>query len=95
MLEKGDSSVMYIPACPLTKANARYLLRQREAFWDGRPGPRFPGGKGESEHIGRMTKTNIEAAGGEDGLRAMGLASWEAELESERGILSIANSIAR
>ena len=30
-----DSSVMYIPCCPLTEANAKYLVRQREAFADG------------------------------------------------------------
>lgn len=32
---KDDSSVMYIPACPLTEANAEYLVRQREAFFEG------------------------------------------------------------
>jgi len=32
---KTDSSVMYIPACPLTEANAEYLVRQREAFFGG------------------------------------------------------------
>lgn len=26
---------MYIPACPLTEANAEYLKRQREAFFNG------------------------------------------------------------
>lgn len=31
----ADSSVMYIPACPLTETNARYLVRQREAFSEG------------------------------------------------------------
>ncbi len=62
---------------------------------DGTPGPDFPGGKGESENVGRMTKKDIEIADGEDGLRAMGLASWEAELESERDIVSVANSITR
>jgi hypothetical protein len=92
---KGDSSVMYIPACPLTEVNVRYLVRQRNAFLDGTPGPDFPGGKGESEHVGRMTKKDIETAGGENGLRAMGLASWEAEFESERDIVSVANSIVR
>ena len=30
-----DSSVMYIPACPLTEANAEYLKRQRESFFEG------------------------------------------------------------
>lgn len=32
---KDDSSVMYIPACPLTETNADYLVRQREAFFEG------------------------------------------------------------
>ena len=32
---KSDSSVLYIPACPLTEVNAQYLTRQREAFWQG------------------------------------------------------------
>ena len=36
---KDDSSVMYIPACPLTEANAGYLVRQREAFFEGRSPP--------------------------------------------------------
>ena len=31
-----DSSVMYIPASPLTEANARYLVRQRETFFEGK-----------------------------------------------------------
>ena len=35
----NDSSVMYIPCCPLTEANAKYLVRQREAFADGRSRP--------------------------------------------------------
>ena len=30
-----DSSVIYIPACPLTETNAEYLKRQREAFLEG------------------------------------------------------------
>ena len=36
---KDDSSVMYIPACPLTEANAGYLVRQREAFFEGMSQP--------------------------------------------------------
>jgi hypothetical protein len=87
------SSVMYIPACPLTEVIARYLVRQREASSNGTPAPDFPGGKGESEHVGKMRKDDIECAGGEDGLRAMGLANWETQLESEREIVRVANSI--
>jgi hypothetical protein len=48
-----DSSVLYIPVCPTTVLNAQYLVRQREAFVQGTPGPDFPGGKGESEHVDR------------------------------------------
>ena len=90
---KGDSSVMYIPACPLTEVNAGYLVRQREAFMDGTPGPDFPGGKGESGHVGRMRKEDVKAAGGEDALRAMGLTNWSSQSESEKEIVRVANSI--
>ena len=76
---EGDSSVLYIPACPLTEANAEYMVRQREAFLSGVPGPDFPGGVGESGHAGRMVREDVKTAGGEEGLRAMGFGSWEAE----------------
>ncbi|GKT95431.1 DUF1479 domain protein [Colletotrichum tofieldiae] len=66
----GDSSVMYIPVCPATDLNAGYLARQREAFRRGLPGPDFPGGKGESEHVGRPGE---EAIRGAEARRAMGL----------------------
>ena len=36
---KTDSSVMYIPTCPLTETNAQYLGRQREAFQQGAINP--------------------------------------------------------
>jgi hypothetical protein len=89
----GDSSVLYIPACPLTENNTRYLVRQREAFLDGTPGPDFPGGKGESEHIGRMTKKDIEAVGGEEALSAMGFGGWKAFSQIEREVVRAANEI--
>jgi len=34
---KNDSSVLYIPACPLTERNAEYLVRQRDCFLRGKP----------------------------------------------------------
>ncbi|KAJ7671456.1 hypothetical protein DFH06DRAFT_116359 [Mycena polygramma] len=37
-----DSAVMYIPAVPLTPANARYLERQKDDFLKGVPPPDFP-----------------------------------------------------
>ncbi|POR39726.1 Uncharacterized protein TPAR_00084, partial [Tolypocladium paradoxum] len=43
---RADSSVLYIPVCPVTDMNAAYLARQRAAFRAGTPGPDFPGGEG-------------------------------------------------
>ncbi|KAF5018876.1 hypothetical protein F66182_9137, partial [Fusarium sp. NRRL 66182] len=40
----SDSSVLYIPVCPVTKQNGEYMARQRDAFRAGTPGPDFPGG---------------------------------------------------
>ena len=73
----SDSSVLYIPACPLTEVNVSYMTRQREAFLEGRPGPDFPGGKGEGEFVGRMRIEDVEEAGGVEGLRAAGLEDWD------------------
>ncbi|KAH6615824.1 hypothetical protein B0J18DRAFT_372814 [Chaetomium sp. MPI-SDFR-AT-0129] len=56
----GDSSVLYIPVCPTTKGNAEYAARQRDAFLRGTPGPDFPGGEGESRHIGRATEEYVK-----------------------------------
>lgn len=33
---KSDSSVLYIPSCPLTELNAHGLARQRDAFLKGK-----------------------------------------------------------
>src|SRR5277367_3351470 len=71
-----DSSVLYIPACPLTERNAQYLARQRETFLHGTPGPDFPGGIGESEHIGRPTANNLIQSAGKEGLQALCLEAW-------------------
>ncbi|ESZ98223.1 hypothetical protein SBOR_1399 [Sclerotinia borealis F-4128] len=80
---KSDSSVLYIPACPLTPINAEALACQRDTFLAGLPGPDFPGGKGESEHIGRPGVKEVEEWTGEDGLRAMGLSKFVAGEEGE------------
>lgn len=63
----------------MTEGNARYLVRQREAFLQGTPGPDFPGGVGESEHVGRIGRDDVRNAGGLEGERAMGLASLKGE----------------
>ncbi|KAK1251787.1 hypothetical protein MKX07_007266 [Trichoderma sp. CBMAI-0711] len=70
---QSDSSVLYIPVCPVTDLNAEYLVRQRQAFREGTPGPDFPGGEGESKHIGRPTEKMLWEWTNTEGRRAMGL----------------------
>lgn len=78
-----DSSVLYIPACPLTVNNAEFLARQRDAFLHGWPSPDFGGGVGESLHVGRARAEDVERAVGQEGLRAFGL---ERRDEGEEGL---------
>ena len=54
-----DSSVMYIPVCPLTARNAEYARRQLGRFKAGEPGPDFPGGEGEGSHVGRPLEGDL------------------------------------
>ena len=75
----SDSSVLYIPSCPLTELNATYLVRQRDAFLRGLPGPDFPGGQGESNHVGRPSAEDVMTVSGIEGLRAIGLESWNSD----------------
>jgi hypothetical protein len=94
---KSDSSVMYIPTCPLTEGNAHGLLRQRENFIKGVPSPDFGGGVGESEHVGRIRAEDMEELVDIDGRRAAGLAEWdsgEPDLTvGQREVLDRANKI--
>ncbi|KAI1748730.1 DUF1479 domain protein [Xylaria castorea] len=69
---QSDSSVLYIPVCPVTEQNAQYLTRQRKAFLDGTPAPDFPGGQGESQHVGRPTESYLRTHADSEGLRAFG-----------------------
>jgi hypothetical protein len=80
---KSDSSVLYIPVCPITEQNAEYMVRQREAFRRGTPGPDFPGGAGEAEHVGRPTEDVFRRDGA--GRRAMGLEGLEMENLRSKG----------
>jgi len=93
----SDSSVLYIPACPLTINNAKFLVRQREAFTHGWPCPDFGGGVGESKHVGRPTVQDLEAVSADDGLRAFGLKSWDSGedglAEGQRLLLERANKV--
>ena len=88
---KSDSSVMYIPVCPTTEANAEYLARQRDTFLGGYPGPDFPGGKGESEHFGRPTVQYLSTNMQNEGLKAMGLErlstmDWEETVGARKAV---------
>ncbi|KJA28714.1 hypothetical protein HYPSUDRAFT_33048 [Hypholoma sublateritium FD-334 SS-4] len=69
---RGDSSVLYIPAVPLTVHNANYLRDQRINFLAGLPPPDFPGGAGETEFVGRGTAEDIPSSEGREmyGLQA-------------------------
>lgn len=91
-----DSSVLYSPVCPLTERNAQYLARQRETFFQGTPGPDFPGGPGESKHIGRATADYLIQSASKDGLQALGLEAWSDDhplLDGERRMLERANEV--
>ena len=65
--------MLYIPVCPTTEASARYVARQRDAFLHGTPAPDFPGGQGESEHVGRPTAEHVRKHGDPIGVQSMGL----------------------
>lgn len=61
---KGPSAVLYIPAVPLTPHNVEYIRDQKRLFMEGRPGPDFPGGVGESQFIDRGKIEDIESIEG-------------------------------
>lgn len=73
----SDSSVLYIPATPLTPLNFEYLKRQRDAALAFSPPPDFPGagGPGEIGFEGAVDWNSLN----DDGLRAMGMGAkgWE------------------
>jgi len=52
----GDSSVLYIPACAMTKSNVGFLKKQRESASVWSPPPDFPGagGDGEKDYQGKV-----------------------------------------
>jgi hypothetical protein len=88
-----DSSVFYIPAAPLCQVNVEYLAQQRDAFQRGIPPPDFPGGEGESRHVGRAIPKDAQKLGGG---RAMGLEPFEIKSDmtsGEKEMISKANTI--
>ncbi|KAK9238857.1 hypothetical protein V1525DRAFT_399694 [Lipomyces kononenkoae] len=91
----SDSSVLYIPAIPMTIPNLQYLVRQRAAFKKLSPPPDFPdaGGSGERGFVGHGTEADFASA---EGLRAAGCGSlgWDisnVSSSSERQLLDRAN----
>jgi hypothetical protein len=91
-----DSSVLYIPVCPTTESNASYLARQRDAFLSGVPGPDFPGGRGEADHVGRPTQSYLNSQVSLEGLRAMGLeklVATESDTIGARKVVDKANAV--
>jgi hypothetical protein len=91
------TTLLYIPACPLTQTNALFLARQRKAFLLGFPGPDFVGGEGESFHMGRPGVQEVNEAGGEPALRSTGMLAWDEDDatggKAERLVLAAANGI--
>lgn len=60
---KHDSSVLYIPACPLTEANAQYLVRQREAFLQGTSIPAYTLNSPNPKRKTSLLTTNLARLG--------------------------------
>jgi hypothetical protein len=78
---KYDSSVLYIPACPMTEDNANYPVRQRENFVNGTSSPDFSDGDGdgESEHAGLIKAEHMQQLVGDEECQAMGLKEWDSD----------------
>lgn len=88
---------MYIPACPVTEANTEYVQRQKADFLAGVPPPDFPGGKGESGHVGRAMEADLRSFTNEQGLRTVGFGKWDTQEEglshAQRAVLEKANEV--
>jgi hypothetical protein len=92
----ATTTAMYLAVSPLTEANALYLARQRKSFILGLPGPDFGGEPGESFHMSRPGTQDVHDAGGNEGLRAMGLQPWEEDEavdDVEAALIEMANTI--
>lgn len=86
---QSDSSVLYIPAVPLTEDNARYLKDQRQNFLLGLPAPDFPGGEGESKFVGRARPEHIATV---EGRRMFGLQKFDTS-DDPTGVIRRSNEI--
>lgn len=91
---KSDSSVLYIPVCPMTTSNVQYLVKQREAALKYSPPPDFPnaGGVGEQGFIDQLDWNTVSI----EGLQAMGMRSkpWNIDMsmsDGEKAVVEAAN----
>ncbi|KAH7883473.1 hypothetical protein F5I97DRAFT_1982147 [Phlebopus sp. FC_14] len=87
---KEDSSVLYIPAVPLSVKNAAYLCDQRTNFMHGLPAPDFPGGEGESRFLGRGMLQDINSR---EGQQALGFEPFVAADEAKSKLVNEANKL--
>lgn len=81
----GDSSVLYIPICPATETNAKYVAKMREAWRNGTPSPDFPGGHGESQHVGRPDEQFVRSIADTNGLASIGLEPLAEPVDGSKG----------
>jgi len=91
---RGDSSVLYIPACAMTRSNIEFLNKQRMSALRYSPPPDFPGAGGDGE-VGFHKAVDWDQVG-EEGKRAMGLGkrTWDITQgmsEGERTIIQEGN----
>ena len=91
-----DSSVLYIPACAITKSNLEFLNRQRMSALRYSPPPDFPGagGDGEIGFNGSVDWNDMP----QDGKRAMGLGSqpwgiFDSMSEGEKRVIEEGNKM--
>jgi len=84
---------MYIPAVPLTLANASHLVEHKAHFLQGLPPPDFPQGPGEGSFVDRGVESNIPEG---EGKRAMGFEKFnvpEGASVGEKEVIGSANEI--
>lgn len=89
----GDSSVLYIPAVPLTVTNVLELAKTKQCFEKLEPSPDFPGGPGECGFRGVGTVNDID---NERGLRAFGYAEFDTSVatsDGEKQVIKFANRV--
>ena len=91
-----DSSVMYIPACAVTKPNIDFLKRQRVSALSYSPPPDFPGAGGDGE-VGFRGAVDWDQVS-EEGQKSMGLGkrAWGVSATmsaGERKVLEEGNKI--